>query len=153
MSLKDIASGKVRRPLGGGGSNDAADTGDGGDFPIKLNLEAGQSLVAKYLSKKSVPSTYKDKEGNPQPDVTYYTLEVLEDTGLFQMVVNPDTGRKAEEPIPVGAKVSVRGKGDLNDAMAEAETGMTLEIEFVGTHPTKSGFNFSNFIVSELVAE
>jgi hypothetical protein len=69
------------------------------------------------------------------------------------MAVNPETGRKAEEPIPVGAKVSIRAKGDLGQSMAEAEIGMLLEIEFLGTKTTNGGFNFSLFLVSELVAD
>ncbi len=149
-ALSDIAAGKVRRPLGAS-STPSDDAESGGDFPIKLDLAEGERLIATYDSVKSVPSTYKDKAGNPQPDVLYYTLTVAEDTGLFHMVVNPETGRKAEEPIAVGEKVSLRGKGDLKDQMAEATEGMLLEIERIGTKQTKSGFNFSLFIVSELV--
>ena len=151
--LTDIAAGKVRRPLGASSGQSDADSGDGGAFPISLNLVAGERLIGTYEGSKSVPSKYLDKEGNPQPPVTYYTFTVAEDTGLFHMVVNPDTGRKAEEPIEVGAKVSLRGKGDLSQGMAEATEGMLLEIEFVGTKTTNGGFNFSLFIVSELVSD
>lgn len=151
-ALSDIAAGKVRRPLGG--QSDQSDSAsDGGDFPIKLDLAEGERLIATFDSVKSVASTYKDKDGNPQPDVQYYTLTVAEDTGLFHMVTNPETGRKAEEPIAVGEKVSIRGKGDLNQQMAEAEPGMLLEIARVGTKQTKSGFNFSLFVVSELISD
>jgi hypothetical protein len=153
-ALNDIAAGKVRRPLGGSsGSSDSDADATGGDFPISVSLAAGEKLIATFENAKNVASKYKDKDGNPQPDVTYYTFTVAEDTGLFHMAVNPDTGRKAEEPISVGAKVSMRAKGDLADQMREATPGMLLEIEFLGTKPTNSGFNFSLFIVSELVAE
>ena len=152
-NLNDIAAGKVRRPLGASSGQSDVDSGDGGDFPIKLDLAEGEKLIATLDSVKSVPSTYKDKAGNPQPDVVYYTLTVAEDTGLFHMVTNPETGRKAEEPIAVGEKVSLRGKGDLKDQMDEATPGMLLEIERIGTKVTKSGYNFSLFIVSELVAD
>lgn len=152
-NLNDIAAGKVRRPLGGSSTPSDDSTESGGDFPIKLDLSEGERLVATLDSVKSVPSTYKDKAGNPQPDVVYYTLTVAEDTGLFHMVTNPDTGRKAEEPIAIGEKVSLRGKGDLKDQMTEATPGMLLEIERIGTKVTKSGFNFSLFVVSELIAD
>lgn len=150
-ALNDVASGRVRKPLGGS-SGDAGDTGGSSD-EIRLQLAVGERLVGTFDGKRTIPSTYKDKEGNQQPDVNYYSFTVAEDTGLFHMVTNPDTGRKAEEPIPVGAKVSVRGKGDLVQSMAEAEPGMLIEIEFVGTKTTNGGFTFSLFLVSELVAE
>jgi hypothetical protein len=49
--------------------------------------------------------------------------------------------------------VSLRGKGDLSQSMAEAEPGMLLEVEFIGTKKTNGGFNFGLFLVSELVAD
>jgi hypothetical protein len=150
-ALSDITSGRVRKPLGGGNS-DAGDNGGASD-EIRLNLATGERLVATYDSKRAIPSTYKKPDGTAQDDVTYYSFTVAEDTGLFHMAVNPETGRKAEEPIPVGAKVSVRAKGDLAQSMAEAEPGMLLEIEALGTKTTNGGFNFNLFLVSELVAD
>lgn len=152
-NLNDIAAGKVRRPLGGSSASSDDSNESGGDFPISLNLVPGERLIGTYEDSKQVPSKYLDKEGNPQPPVTYYTFTVAEDTGLFHMVVNPETGRKAEEPIEVGAKVSLRAKGDLAQGMAEAQPGMLIEVEFVGTKKTNGGFNFSLFIVSELVSD
>jgi hypothetical protein len=149
-ALNDIASGRVKKTLGGGNS-EAGDSGSSDE--IRLQLATGDRLIATYDSKRNIPSTYKDKEGNPQPDVTYYSFTVAEDTGLFHMAVNAETGRKAEEPIPVGAKVSVRAKGDLAQSMAEAEPGMLLEIEALGTKTTNGGYNFNLFLVSELVAD
>ncbi len=143
-NVSDIAKGRAKRPLGAKPSGDAP----AGDFPPLLKLDQGERLIGTLESSRTQPSTYKKPDGSPQPDVNYYTFVVAADTGLTRPVKN-DTGKIVGiEPVAVGDKVTLRGIGDLPDYMADAEVGMLLEVEFFGTHPTKSGFNFSNFGVS-----
>lgn len=146
MGLNDIASGR-KRALGS--SSGGGDYGDS----LLIKLDQGDRLIGTYESHDSSPSTYKKPDGSPQPDVNYYRFTVAADTGLTRPLKN-ETGKLiGVEPIAVGDKVTLRGIGDLPDQMAEAEAGMLIEVEFVGTHPTKSGWNFSNFIVSELISD
>lgn len=146
-NVSDIAKGRAKRPLGSPSSGEAPAEG----WPTKVKLDPGDRLVGTLISKSKKPSTYTKPDGSPQPDVHYYTLEIAEDTGLTVPVTNEAGKITGVEPIGVGTKVSIQGKGDLNEQMAEAEPGMLLEIEFTGTHKTSGGFNFSNFLVSELV--
>lgn len=96
--------------------------GDGSDSPV-VAMEIGDEKVGTYEGSQSYPSKY-----NSEKTVSYHRF------------VDAD-----------GEKFTLRSKGDLDDGMDEAEPGMLLCIERLPDKTTKSGYDFGQFVVSELV--
>jgi len=119
MSLKDIAQGREKRPLGGGNS-------DAGDSPV-VKPEVGEELVGTFEGSAEYPSKYKSADGSTKT-VSYYRFTADD-----------------------GSKFTLRSHGDLGDSMESAEPGMLLSVERGPDKQTKSGFNFAQYFVSELV--
>lgn len=92
------------------------------DYPVR-DLAVGDEVVGTYVGSSTFPSKF-----NADKSVSYHRFDGAD-----------------------GEHFALRSKGDLDDMMAEAEEGMLLSIERFPDKKTKSGYNFAQYGVSELV--